>query len=172
MQRHEEFVGLLVTHQQSLYSYIRTLVTQHADAEDVLQQVSIVLWRKFESFEAGSDFLAWACRVAHFEVLNFRKSQRNDAVSFSSEFLESLAAEWSSRSDLLAEERAAIEECVAGLKPADRKLITLCYDGSHTTVEVAAEVNRSAESVYVSLSRIRRNLLACVRRVLRREGVE
>lgn len=169
MQRHEEFVGLLVKHQQSLYSYIRTLVPQHADAEDVLQQVSLVLWRKFDDFEAGSEFLAWSCRVAYFEVLNFRKRQRNDNVAFSSEFLEQLASAWSERSDLLADERTALEECVERLSPADRQLVTLCYEGQHPTKEVAEQLGRSAESVYVSLHRIRRSLGECIRRVLSRE---
>ncbi|MCG8587479.1 MAG: sigma-70 family RNA polymerase sigma factor [Pirellulales bacterium] len=169
MQRHEEFVGLLVKHQQSLFSYIRTLVPQHADAEDLLQQVSLVLWRKFDDFEPGSEFLAWSCRVAYFEVLNFRRRQPSGEVAFSADFVEHLASAWAERSDQLADERTALEHCVEQLSPADRHLVTLCYDGQHATKEVAEQLGRSPDSVYVSLHRIRRWLGDCIRRVLSRE---
>ena len=56
----EEFVGLLMGSQQRVFSYILTLLPNVADAQDVLQETSIVLWRRLAEYEPGTDFTAWA----------------------------------------------------------------------------------------------------------------
>ena len=42
------YVQLMSKHQRHLYSYIRSLVPTHADADDVLQEASLTLWGKTE----------------------------------------------------------------------------------------------------------------------------
>jgi len=69
--RNTEFVQLLTAHQRSLYLYIITLLPNPADVDDVLQSTNMVLWSKADEFVPGTDFGAWARRVAHFEVLAF-----------------------------------------------------------------------------------------------------
>ncbi len=68
----EEFVRLLMANERRLLAYILTLLPHVADAQDVLQETSIVLWRKFGEYRPGSDFTAWAYRVAHNMVRNYR----------------------------------------------------------------------------------------------------
>ena len=51
--------------------YIYALVHNMNDAEDIYQQTSVILWRKFEEYEAESDFFRWASIIARYEVLNF-----------------------------------------------------------------------------------------------------
>ena len=50
----EEFVRLLMAHERQIFTYILTLLPHVADAEDVLQETSIVLWRKFPEYQAGT----------------------------------------------------------------------------------------------------------------------
>ncbi|HPM80105.1 MAG TPA: sigma factor [Candidatus Anammoximicrobium sp.] len=63
---------LWVGRQSRVYAYIRALVFSGADAEDVLQEVAVVLWRKFDQFEPGTRFDQWAYRVASIQVADFR----------------------------------------------------------------------------------------------------
>lgn len=56
--RHQEFVQLFSRDSWRLYRYILSAVLNHSDAEDILQNTSVVLWNKFDSFEPGSNFLA------------------------------------------------------------------------------------------------------------------
>ena len=51
--RIDEFVRLLAQNQRRLFLYVRTLVPNHADAEEVLQNTNLVLWREFGTFEPG-----------------------------------------------------------------------------------------------------------------------
>ena len=74
----DQVVTLLTGHQQALLQYIRTLLPRRADAEEVLQEVNLYLWRNRDDFEPGTNFSAWAYKTARFHVLSFRK--RHDTV--------------------------------------------------------------------------------------------
>ena len=161
---------LFTLHQRSLYGFIYTLVPNPADAEDLLQQTSLVLWRKFESFELGSDFSAWACRIAHFEVLNFLRQKRRSRVLFNDELIAKLVTLRTGRAEVHSADRAALLDCVEELSEADRRLIKLCYAAKHNIKAAAEKLDRPAASVYTSLVRIRRVLLECIRRAGVEEG--
>jgi RNA polymerase sigma-70 factor (ECF subfamily) len=49
---HEEFVALFVRHEAAIHSFILTLLPRLDDAEDVMQQASLTMWRKFNSSQA------------------------------------------------------------------------------------------------------------------------
>ena len=68
-----EFVSLLTGHQRKLYSFILSLLRNPSDADDVLQETNLVLWQKCNEFEPGTNFGAWAFRVAQFQVMAHRK---------------------------------------------------------------------------------------------------
>ena len=92
-ERVEQFMALYSSHQRRLYLYAITLLPDSIDAEDVLQEANLVLWRKFGGFEPDTDFLAWACRVAFFEVQNFRRTAGRDRLMFNNDLVEQLAEE-------------------------------------------------------------------------------
>ena len=55
---YERFTALLSRHHAPLMSFILSLRPNWADAEDLLQQTSVVLWRKFAEYRPGSSFLS------------------------------------------------------------------------------------------------------------------
>src|SRR5262245_21223687 len=85
------FLRLFLQNERRLYAYILTLLPNRADADDVLQEVSIVMWDKFYERHPPDYFVAWGCRIAYFKVLDFRKKQQRGRVLFSQETLERLA---------------------------------------------------------------------------------
>ncbi len=152
--------------QQRLYLYVLALLANPADAEDVFQEINLVLWRKFGEFEPGTNFFAWACQIARYKVLQYRQQQARDAMVLDLQVLEQLSAEASEASEQLELQRAALAKCLGQLRPHDRQLIELRYAPGATGRSVAEALGRPANSVYLSLSRIRRALLACVSRRL------
>ncbi len=76
LSRQEAFVRLFVKHESMVLGFIITLVPTRDDALEILQEASVVAWRKFEEFQPGTDFLNWMCPIAEFKVRVFR-SQRN-----------------------------------------------------------------------------------------------
>ena len=74
-QQYGELVELLVGIQKQLARYVRSLVPHCSDAEEVLQEVNLFLWNHAAEYEPGTNFAAWAFKVAHYHVLTFRKRQ-------------------------------------------------------------------------------------------------
>jgi RNA polymerase sigma-70 factor (ECF subfamily) len=161
-----QFVALFLADHRRLYRYIVALLGTEQDADDVLQETAAVLWRKFSDFESGSSFFAWACKAAFLAVLEYRRRKGREVAPLDQDVLEQIAA-LSARDFGTAQlRRTALEECLGKLTPRDRTLIDRCYSTNVKTKEVAAELGRPETSVYISLGRIRRALLECIRRTI------
>ena len=74
----DEFVRLFMSSQRKIYWYIYTLLHDHHDTEEVFQETALVLWQKFASFQPGTSFVSWACRIAFYNVLRYRDNHRRD----------------------------------------------------------------------------------------------
>ena len=59
-----EFAEYLGQDQARLYGYIHSLVRDVHDADDLFQQTTLILWKKFGEFDRRLSFFAWACGVA------------------------------------------------------------------------------------------------------------
>jgi len=73
--RGERFSSLLISSRHRVYGFIYSLTQNHQASEDILQEVSTILWRKFDQYEEGTDFAVWAMSVGRFCVLNWRRKQ-------------------------------------------------------------------------------------------------
>ena len=164
---------LFGAHRRRLYQFILALLPNLQDAEDVLQETNIICWRKFAEFRPGTSFLAWASRVAHFEVLKRRRARARDraAVPLDDAVLEQLAHDAADDdADELAGVREALQGCLKKLPPGDRELIVRRYAEGEQGEGLAGQLGRPANSVYKSLGRIRQALPDCVTRTLRPSG--
>ncbi len=168
-ESHELFTALLMKNHASLMSYILGLMPRWADAEDVMQQTSVVLWRKFEEFRPGTEFLAWACKIARYQALNHYRKLQSDRHVFKLELVELLADESLDDANQLAQERHALQVCLEKLDQKAQRLLERCYESGMTFTQIAAQMGCSANSIYKNLNRIRETLLACVQRTLRTE---
>src|SRR5262249_26960209 len=110
--RVDEFVQLLGRNQRRLYVYVHTLVPNHADAEEVMQNTNLVLWREFGTFRPGTNFAAWACRVALNQVLAWRKKRQRDRLQFTDQFLAVIADEADAAAEELEDRTQVLAGCV------------------------------------------------------------
>src|SRR5579862_6568829 len=63
------FLGLFLSSERELFRYVAALVPNVADAEEIVQQTAVALWKKFDQFDPAQPFTPWACRFA----INFVK---------------------------------------------------------------------------------------------------
>jgi len=169
----QDFLRLLQVHQNQIFSFIFCQVHHSADAEDLFQQTAVVLWEKFSQYEPGTNFLAWAKAIASNKTLTFLRDRRRSQTRFSDVLIEQLADRglWSAE----ANERklTALAECRQKLSASDQQLVRECYGAAVSQIRaVANQMGRTADSLYVSLSRIRRSLADCIERTLAREELE
>jgi len=168
--RDDQFVELLTGIQQQLTRYIRTLVPNRADAEEVLQETNLFLWRHAEEYQSGTNFAAWASKAAYYHVLTFRKRQARDRLRFSDVLIDQLSRTAAPLCESVSQEVEAFELCMAKLPLEDRELLELRYQPDATVQAVAAKVGKSSKAVYHALSRIRMWLLECMQRAISRRS--
>lgn len=167
--RLQRCLELFAAHQRRLQLFISALLPSPADADEVLQETNIVIWKKFDQFDPdrpGSDFVAWALRIAGLKVQEYRRRQARLAASFSPEVLEQLIGAAQTQEPQLEDRRTALEHCLKKLPEDDRELLETCYAPGAKVEQVAVETSRVATSIYRSLRRIRRVLAECVNRQL------
>lgn len=166
------FLRLFLQNEQRLYAYLLTLLANRADADDVLQEASLVMWDKFDAEQPPSSFAAWGCRIAYFKVLDFCKRRRRTHVVFSQTMMERIAetAVEQASSLQLDERRVALEGCIEKLPARDRDLLAVRFAEGATIQSAADQVGRSAAAVYKALARIRHTLFDCVSHTLAQEG--
>lgn len=167
-----EFVNLLIDSQEMLRCFVLSLLPNHPDVRDVLQEINIVLWEKRRSFELGTSFTNWACTVARFKALNeLRKMKRAKRLVFNDELIDALAEKSSGEpSDMLESQRGALKYCMEKLRPSDHELLLARYTSHHEWERFALESDRSRPSLRVSLGRLRAALRRCIRQRLAMEG--
>lgn len=163
-----EFLRLFIENQKRLYGYVLTLVPHRADADDIFQDVSYVLWDKFDPGHPPANFAAWGCRIAYYKIIELSKKNRRRRVRFSLEMLQRLSETLIDESEVLQldERREALAGCLGRLGAKDRDLLTRRFEDGATTESTAAGVGRSVAAVYQALSRVRQTLLDCVNRSL------
>jgi RNA polymerase sigma-70 factor (ECF subfamily) len=166
----EHFTRLWAECQRPVYLYAMSLLFNAADADEVLQETNMILWRKFDQYQPGTDFLSWAYAIAHYEVMKVRQQRARDRRLFSDDFLEVLAAPLQRSADHLETRRVALASCLGRLRDGDRELLLRRYQRGATTRDVAAAMGRSVGGTRKTLHRVRAALAACVRRTLARDG--
>lgn len=168
-ERHHCFLRSFTAHEPAIRAHVRRLVPFRADADDVMQEVSVVLWEKFDSFRDGADFKAWAFGVARFEVLAWLRDRGRDRLVLDEEVVTKIAEETTAEEPHLARQREALEHCLKKVPGDQRDLLMRAYQPESSIQEVAQGSGRSVAGFYQWLHRMRRMLLECIRRTLTQE---
>jgi RNA polymerase sigma-70 factor (ECF subfamily) len=170
--QHDQFVEQLVRSQDRIYAYVVTLLPNRSDAEEVFQQTSLVLWKKWQQFEPSRDFVRWACGMAHHEVQNFVRKQANRrCICLNDHVMATVAEARLEVPDLLDARRRALRLCLQRLQQGRRELLERCYAGKDSIKIVAAELGQTPNALYMTLKRLRRTLFECINRTLSAESL-
>lgn len=165
-----EFIQSFTKAQRPLFLYILSLVPRPVEAEEILQETNLIVWTKSKQFQPGTNFRAWACQIAYFEVLKYRERKQREKLHFNPELMELLAEESIQQAELMDRRRQALAECLLKLKESDRALIQTRYSPDGEGPGIADRLGRPINSIYQSLSRIRKALLECINRRLAAEA--
>ncbi|MFE7088170.1 RNA polymerase sigma factor [Sphingobacterium spiritivorum] len=78
--REEAFGLLLKKYQQKIYWHVRRMVIDHDDADDVVQDIFIKVWRNLGNFREDSQLYTWLYRIATNECITFlnKKKQKQN----------------------------------------------------------------------------------------------
>lgn len=165
-ERHASFLRSFTANEPAIRAFVRRLLPTRADADDVMQDISVILWNKFGEFREDGDFRAWAFGVARYAVLAWRRDKARDRLVLDEAVVEKLADESMRHEPHLQRQRDALEGCLEKITPSQRTLLMRAYQPELRIQDVARDSGRSVPGFYQWLHRIRRMLLVCIRRAL------
>jgi RNA polymerase sigma-70 factor (ECF subfamily) len=159
-----QFLRLFLPAERELFRYVAALVPAVADAEEIVQQTAVELWKKFHEYDPKQSFTPWACRFA----LNIAKQWVARRSRWQALLDRGLAEELVNRREQLRpqfERRLShLDQCLEKLPAEQRGIVEAYYFRRQCIEAIAAETRRSVDSIYKTLQRIRLMLRQCIER--------
>lgn len=178
--RESTFIKLLVSAQPRIFGYLVTLLPSISDAEEVMQETSMVMWSKFDEFASANeladktvdDLVTWGNQIAYFKVLNLRRRKDAKTKQLSENIVELISEEWTKQeqSQALELRRQALKTCVNSLSAAQREILEGYYWQKSSVSQIAEHTERTVAGVYKLLQRIRESLHSCINSKLAQES--
>lgn len=171
---HDEFATLLTKSQGQIYGFIGRLVIDRTDADDVLQETNMALWKMADQFTPGTEFVSWACRVAYFRILQHRSSAKRFRIRLADKMLEVLAAVSldNNRLECLVDaeqyemKRLALASCLQELSDRNRAVLQDYYERGLSLGDIGLSIGRNANAVAQIIHRLRSILRTCIQQKL------
>jgi|ERR1043166_2462151 RNA polymerase sigma-70 factor (ECF subfamily) len=157
------FMKMYLAAQPPIRSYLFGLLRNAQDADDVFQEVSLVLWERFGDYDDRWPFLSWAFGIARNHVARWRRSRSKTRVWLPPEVEEKLAVTAAELEEELAPQRRALQDCLEKLGPQARELLALRYEQQLSLQEIAARRKMTLNAVNKALGKIRALLADCTR---------
>lgn len=160
----DEFILLLTQAQSPIYACIFALHPDPVVALDLLQETNLTLCKKAGDFEVGTNFTAWATRIARYHVLNYRRRSKRERAIFDPDLFEELCFVQEQRVGELDQYLDAMRECLQYLPNSHRKLLQERYAAEGSIIALAKKQGKSVGSISQLLYRIRQSLMDCIYR--------
>lgn len=162
---YEWFVRLLTKHERAIRAYIRAGLPSPHDVAEVMQEVSLIAWRKFSDLEnPETDFARWATVIARYEIMKFRRNKARDRLVLGENLIELITAEGLDEFRGREEQLSALEICLKKLPEARREMVLKAHASGSSIAQMAGRLGKKPNALYQLLWRIRHELAECVER--------
>lgn len=174
MSPSDQFIVQVTRSQRRLYAFIRALVWDAGQADDILQETNLALWKKAHEFDASREFMPWAMHFAKLQVMAWLKRQRAERrvrgwAIFNDQLVEQLAAEAADEENVFERRLFALASCLQKLPAVQRDLIARRYEPGATVNRMASLLRITPKALSDRLRRIRITLMMCVEKSLAEE---
>ena len=132
---------LMDAYQERLYWHIRRLVVSHDDAQDLLQETFLKVYRSWDSFKGNSSLFSWLYRIATNVVLSSLRSQHPEGTQLDE--VRGMAAD--SYFEFSDEEAVALQRAIHSLPPKQQAVFNMRYYDEISFKEIA-DINDCSEN--------------------------
>ena len=150
--RERGFKMLMNSFQVPIYNYIRRLVVSHEDAEDVLQEVFIRVFRHIDQFREESSLSTWIYRIATNESLRLLNSRKRRETVSTEDIQENLISSLKASDYVDYENELAVkfQEAILRLPEKQRLIFNLRYYDELDYEEIARILDGKADTLKVN----------------------
>ncbi len=163
---HRLFLKHFLPAEAVLKAYLLSATGDMHAADDLLQEVSSVLWEKFDRYDQARPFGPWALGIARLEVLKWRQRLARKREVLSTEAVEALMDTATDHAGEVDERLAHLRHCLDGLAGKTRQVLRLRYWRMLRVQQIAEHMSKSAAAIEMALVRVRRALRTCVEKKL------
>ena len=158
-----DFVALLVKHEPVLRAYARAIVPDWELVDEAIQEASVTMWQKRDQLEQPDGFVPWAKTVLRFKCLRQLEKLRARRPLLSDEMLQTLAEHGVERSaEGNSDQAQALQVCLNQFSQEHRELLLAPHSSTCTVADLAKRRNKSPNSLYKLLARLRQQLSECI----------
>ena len=136
-KRQDLFVELYCEHEPHIRAFLRSLLPTNTDVDEVLQEVSVVIWKKFDRFDESTDFMRWVYVIARLEALKYRRKHARSRLIFDDAVYNLMAEEGKDEHPKRKLELTALQKCLSNLPEKQRELIDTIYQHRIKAVDLA-----------------------------------
>lgn len=163
-------VTLVTGVQNRLYAYFLAVTGDPDAAGDLLQETNVVLCKKVDQFEPGTDFGAWAIRIARYEALDYRRRLGRDRHVFDDDVAHQIADTAADSSADIDDQVQALQQCLPKLPDRQRQVVRRRYESGESVRSIASSLGMTENALAQLLHRARLTLAACVEAAVSQRG--
>lgn len=156
--------------QRQVEAFILSFVPDFNQADDILQNVAMVVVRKRSEYDPTRPFMPWVIQIAKFEVLKHRRTRARDRHQFKESLVDQIEQAHLREIPELAETRRLVAECIKKVKGRAHKALLLRYVDNLKPSEVAKRLCVAGGAARMILMRARNVVRQCVEQGLGRQG--
>ena len=158
------FLSLLVKHEPALRAYARSLLPDWDLVDEALQEASVTMWQKRGQLKDREGFVPWAQVILRFKCLRQVENLRSRLPLLSDTLLQTLSDRRESQSASAAKAWGqALHQCLNQFSAEHRELLLAPHCSTYSVVDLAERRNKTVNSLYKMLGRLRAQLAECVR---------
>ncbi len=149
--RDRAFRMILEKYQEKLYWHIRRMVLVHEDADDVLQNTFIKIWKGLPGFRESSGLFTWMYRIATNEAITFIKARQRDRIMIADDPDDTIKGRL--KSDPYFDGDAVFEKlqiAIEELPPKQKTVFRMKYFDEMTYEDMAAVLGTSVGALKAS----------------------
>ncbi|MGB0769080.1 MAG: sigma-70 family RNA polymerase sigma factor [Phycisphaeraceae bacterium] len=148
--------------QPSVTAFVRSIVRNHHDAEDIIQATVAHLLDHYDEYDPARPFVAWAIGIARIRILRYRDQNQRKPLLLGEDAMDALSGAMSLEAEDADERLEALEHCIGRLTDKHRDVLAKRYRQQLSRKDIADSLGIRENSVSVMLRRVRSVLEDCV----------
>jgi len=158
----QRFLSLFLHSEREIFRYVASMVPNMTDAEDIVQQTAMALWKKFDAYDPAQPFTPWACRFALNTARKWIERRQRWRVLLNQGLAEELSQQRQELQPEFERRLKHLEACLDKLPPGQRSLVQAYYYERTDIESLAGRSGRTSAATYKMLQRIRHSLQLCM----------
>ena len=139
----EQFLDILKRNIGIIIKISRVYTKVERDKEDLINDITLELWKSFKSFNGNSKISTWIYRVALNTSMNYKRKKRNDTLFSSINDFKTETSEWLYEQDD-SEQSEILYRCIDELNEINKVIILLYLDGnSHDEISEITGISKT-----------------------------